>query len=146
MGTTTSDGRVRRPRRIVPWLAGLGIVTTFGAAAVLFLWEVLSHFDDNMQLPPTPTIVPEIAAVAGLVALLACLPRLSPRVRAWSWSLSGVVVYFAVSSADWLAEGSIIEAPVLPLMAALSGGALVMAGALLASSGACARSAVAPAA
>ncbi len=77
---------------------------------------------------------------------LACLPRLSSRVRAWTWSLSGVVAYLAHLDADWLADGSIIASPILPVLAAASGGALVLAGALLAYSGACARSSAAPAA
>ena len=146
MGTTTgSEERGRRPRRVVSWLAGLGIAATFGTAAILFLLEVLSHFDDNTSTP-TPTIAPEIAAGAALVALLACLPKLSPRVRMWGWSLSGVVAYFTVATADWLADGSLIASPILPLLAALSGGALVLAGALLAYSRACARSSAAPAA
>ncbi|MDX6554955.1 MAG: hypothetical protein QOD86_1150 [Miltoncostaeaceae bacterium] len=143
--TTTSAGPDRRRRRIVPWLAGLGIATTFGTAAILFLLEALSYLDDNTYTP-TPTIAPEVLAGAGAVALLACLPRLSGRARTWGWSLSGVVAYFTVASADWLADGSLIASPVLPLLAALSGGALLVAGALLAYSGACARSSAVPAA
>lgn len=146
MGTTTPDGRVRRPRRIVPWLAGVGIVATFGTAAMLFLLEVLSHFDDNTYAAPTPTLAPEFVAGAAVVALVAFLPRLSSRVRAWTWSAAGAVAYLGISTADWLADGSIIASPILPVLAAASGGALVLAGVLLAYSGACARSSAAPAA
>jgi len=145
MGISTSDGRVRRPRRIVPWLAGVGIVATFGTAAVLFLLEVLSHFDDNTYTP-TPTLAPEFVAGAAVVALIACLPRLSSRVRAWTWSLAGAAAYLGISTADWLADGSIIASPILPVLAAGSGGALLLAGVLLAYSGARARSSAAPAA
>jgi hypothetical protein len=143
MSTTTgAEGRLRRPRRIIPWLAGLGIAATFAAAASLLFIEVASYLGDEA---PQPTHAPEVAGVAALVALLVCLPRLSARVRAWGWSLSGVVAYLTVSTADWLADGSFLASPVLPLLAALSGGALLMAGVLLAYSGACARSSAATA-
>jgi hypothetical protein len=145
MDTTTGpEGKVRRPRRVIPWLAGLGIVATFGAAAFLGLLEFVSYLGD--EDPATPTIAPEIAAGAGVVALIACLPRLSTRVRAWGWSLSGAVAYLTVASAGWLADDVGYQTPLLPLLAALSGGTLVVAGALLAYSRACARSAPAPAA
>jgi hypothetical protein len=112
-----------------------------GAASLLFI-EVASYLGDEA---PQPTHAPEVAGVAALVALFVCLPRLSARVRAWGWSLSGVVAYLTVSTADWLADGSFLASPVLPLLAALSGGALLMAGVLLAYSGACARSSAATA-
>ena len=133
--STTSDRSHRRPRRLIPWLAGLGILATLGTAASLLFIEFASYLGDEA---PQPSIAPEVAGGAALVALLVCLPRLSARVRAWGWSLSGVVAYVTVSTADWLADGSFIASPVLPLLAALSGGALLMAGVLLAHSRACA--------
>jgi drug/metabolite transporter (DMT)-like permease len=146
MGTTTgSDDRIRRPRRIIPWLAGAGIAGTFAMAAMLLLLETLSYFDDDTYTP-TPTPAPEFVAGAAVVALIACLPRLSSRVRAWGWSLAGAAAYLGISTADRLADGSFLASPVLPVLAALTGGAIFLAGVLLAYARACARSAGVPAA
>jgi hypothetical protein len=74
------------------------------------------------------------------------ITKLSSRIRAWTWLLAGAAAYLGISTADWLADGSIIASPILPVLAAASSGALLLAGVLLAYSSACARSSAAPAA